>query len=75
MKDRILQVYQDRTEAEIVKALLESSGIKVILSTDDAGGFYPSMDALRGVKLIVDETDYEEALSILHTGDFENSET
>jgi len=75
MKDRVLEVYQDKTEAEIVKALLESSGIKVILAADDAGGFYPSMDALRGVKLIVDETDYEEALSILNSREFENSES
>lgn len=71
MAERILAVFQDKTEAEIVKALLTSNGINAGISADNAGGFYPSLDALGGVKITVDEEDYESALSILNSRDFE----
>lgn len=74
MKEKILKKFQDRQEADIVKALLESGGIVSRIATDNAGGFYPSMDALSGIVLFVDEDDYEDALLLVESGPFEDTE-
>lgn len=65
---KLLVEFDNKIESEIVKSLLESSGIKVFLSTDDAYGYYPSLDIERKVKLFVLEKDYEEAKDIISKG-------
>ncbi|MEO0297679.1 MAG: DUF2007 domain-containing protein [candidate division WOR-3 bacterium] len=70
---KLLIEFDNRIEAEIVKSLLESNGIKVFLSTDDAYGYYPSFDLQRKVKLFVLEKDYDEAKLVISKG-YENRE-
>ncbi|MEO0234605.1 MAG: DUF2007 domain-containing protein [candidate division WOR-3 bacterium] len=62
---KLLVELDNKIEAEIVKSLLESNGINVFLSTDDAYGYYPSFDLERKIKLFVLEKDYDEAKNII----------
>jgi len=63
----LLKAFGTREEAAIANSLLDSAGIKVIVKSDDAAGFYPQMDLSIGVKLFVDESNFEEAEDILKT--------
>jgi hypothetical protein len=45
--------------------LLEAEGIYALVSADDAGGAYPSLQYLRGVRLIVFPEDEARAREIL----------
>uniref|UniRef100_A0A7C3N9J4 DUF2007 domain-containing protein n=1 Tax=candidate division WOR-3 bacterium TaxID=2052148 RepID=A0A7C3N9J4_UNCW3 len=65
---KLLLDFEDKMEAIIVKSLLESNGIKVFLSSDDAYGYYPSLDLENRVKIFVLEKDYEIAKEILSKG-------
>ncbi|MEO0281648.1 MAG: DUF2007 domain-containing protein [candidate division WOR-3 bacterium] len=62
---KLLVELDNKIEAKIVKSLLESNGINVFLSTDDAYGYYPSFDLERKIKLFVLEKDYDEAKNII----------
>lgn len=62
---RPVAVFSSRTEADIARARLASEGIEAMVVTDSAGGWEPQLDAIRGVRVVVDETDAEEAIEIL----------
>jgi hypothetical protein len=47
----------------------ESAGIPAWVSTDDAGGVYPSFDLSDGARLMIRESDQEVAESVLATTD------
>jgi Putative prokaryotic signal transducing protein len=53
-----------RTEAELVRGLLESSGIDAWVSTDDAGGVYP-FQLSDGARVMIRESDHDAAESVL----------
>ena len=53
-----------RTEAELVRGLLESAGIPAWVSTDDAGGAYP-FQLSDGARVMIRESDHEAAESVL----------
>lgn len=53
-------------EAEVVKGLLETHGIKSIVMADDAGGMRPFPIAyVQGVELQVMEEDFKKAKEII----------
>ncbi|MEO0289468.1 MAG: DUF2007 domain-containing protein [candidate division WOR-3 bacterium] len=70
---KLLVEFDNKIEAEIVKSLLESNGMKIYLSTDDAYGYYPSFDFERKIKLFVLKEDYEIAKNII-SKDYENKD-
>jgi hypothetical protein len=45
--------------------LLEAEGIQTFISADDAGGAYPPLQYVRGVRLIVFQEDERRAREIL----------
>jgi Putative prokaryotic signal transducing protein len=53
-----------RSEAELVRGLLESSGISAWVSTDDAGGVYP-FQLSDGAQVMIRETDVDAAENVL----------
>lgn len=53
--------------AEIAHAHLESVGIEATISTDNAGGAFPSMTGLSGARLIVRSEDAERAKEALES--------
>ena len=58
--------YNNRTEAEIVKSLLEASGIEAVVSADDCGGMRPHLLlGTNGTRLLVKEEDAQKALEVL----------
>jgi len=62
----VLEKFSTRLEAEMAAGLLEAEGIQAFVSADDAGGTYPPLQYLRGVRLIIfleDETRAREILA------------
>ena len=63
-----IKTYPDRTEAELVKGVLESKGIKAMVSADDAGGMNPALLwATGGVRLLVKKKDIQKAIEVLES--------
>jgi hypothetical protein len=65
-KIKLLKTFSSRIEAELAKSLLESNGIKTMISADDAGEMYPAASVYWGVKLFVNEKDFETADSLIN---------
>lgn len=61
----ILQVFPSRLLAEMAAQLLAQEGIDCLILADDAGGAYPPLQAIRGVRLMVDAADAFRARQIL----------
>ena len=58
--------YNNRIEAELVKGLLEASGIEAIISADDCGGMRSHLLlGTNGTRLLVKEEDAQKALEVL----------
>jgi hypothetical protein len=58
-------VYPTRTDAELAQTRLEAAGIPSVIAADDAGGAYPFDLTGAGARLLVDESDAEEANRVL----------
>ncbi|MBN2789390.1 MAG: DUF2007 domain-containing protein [Candidatus Delongbacteria bacterium] len=66
MKDLVvLSVFTNHSEAEMAKALLESNNIPSMIMSDDVAGLGLGQTFVKGVKLLVNENDLEQAEDIL----------
>jgi len=61
----VLETFHSRIEAEMAAGLLESEGVEAMVLADDAGGAYPSLQFVRGVRLMVAAEDAYRARMIL----------
>jgi hypothetical protein len=61
----VLETFFSRIEAEMAAGLLESEGVEAMVLADDAGGAYPSLQFVRGVRLMVAAEDAYRARQIL----------
>jgi hypothetical protein len=61
----VVEKFSTRLEAQMAAGLLEAEGIYAFISADDAGGAYPPLQYLRGVRLIVFPEDAKRAREIL----------
>ncbi|MEJ2670628.1 MAG: DUF2007 domain-containing protein [Deltaproteobacteria bacterium] len=61
----VLETFYNRIEAEIAQGILESEGVEAVIMADDAGGTYPMLQFIRGVKLMVAAEDEGRAKEIL----------
>jgi hypothetical protein len=61
----VLETFPNRIEAEMAAGLLEAEDIEVMIMADDAGGAYPMLQFIRGVKLMVAPEDEARAREIL----------
>lgn len=70
MKDDVvvLRSYASEMEAEIARAVLDAAGIPAFIRRDDAAGMIPSLQFLRGARLLVRRGDSEVAETILEEG-------
>jgi len=68
MEDLVcIKTYSQKEEAELAKNLLEASGIKAVVSIDDAGGVNPALGwATGGARLMIKEKDKEKTSEILN---------
>jgi hypothetical protein len=64
-----VKVFNSEIEALMAKEQLESEGIKCFISSDNEGGMMPALNMQAGVKLIVNEYNYERAVEILKAMD------
>lgn len=60
-----LGTYNSLTEANLVKARLESEGITAIVQSDDVGSMTPTLITVRGVQVLVREEDRARAMESL----------
>jgi hypothetical protein len=61
----VLETFASRIEAEMAAGLLESEGIEAMVRADDAGGTYPMLQFVRGVRLMVFKEDEARAREVL----------
>ena len=61
----VLETFPNRIEAEMAQGILEGEGIEAVIMADDAGGTYPMLQFIRGVKLMVAAEDKARAQEIL----------
>jgi len=61
----VVEKFSTRLEAQMAAGLLEAEGIFSFVSADDAGGAYPPLQYLGGVRLIVFPEDEQRAREIL----------
>ena len=62
----VIETFSSRAVAELAAGLLESEGIEALVMADDAGGLYPMLQFIRGVRLLVAKEDAAQAREILH---------
>jgi hypothetical protein len=68
----VLETFSNRIEAEMAAGILEAEGIEAMVMADDAGGTYPMLQFIRGVKLMVaaeDKAQAKEILAAMEEGD------
>jgi hypothetical protein len=61
----VLETFPNRMLAQMAASLLEAEGIEALVMADDAGGLYPPLQFIRGVKLLVASEDEALAREIL----------
>ncbi len=61
----VLGTYNTLTEANLVKARLESEGIETVVQSDDLGSMTPTLNTVRGVQVLVRSEDRAEAMESL----------
>lgn len=73
----VIETFPSRVMAELAASLLEGEGIEALVMADDAGGAYPALQFVRGVRLLVapeDETRAREFLKAMQEGVLEDAE-
>ena len=63
--EMLLEVFDDRIEAELLEGLLKSSGIECFIVSDDCDGMMPQLQLTEGVGVVINKTDKEIAMKIL----------
>jgi hypothetical protein len=61
----LLGTFSTLTEANVVKARLESDGISSVVQSDDLGSMTPTLVTVRGVQVFVREVDRAAAMEAL----------
>ena len=61
----VVATFPNRTLAALAASFLEAEGIETFILADDAGGAYPMLQFLRGVKLLVAPEDEARAREVL----------
>jgi len=64
--------FTDEIEAHLAQATLAAAGIESFIQMDDGGGMLQVLEYSKGVKLLVDENNEEEARAVLTTPASEN---
>jgi hypothetical protein len=61
----VLETFPNRIAAEMAAGLLQSEGIEALVRADDAGGAYPMLQFISGVRLYVAKEDEFRARQVL----------
>ena len=71
----VLEEYTNLGQAEVIRAMLEASGIDAIIAKDDAGGMAPSLQVFAGVRILVRAEDLEMAEKLLEAEPVESPDS
>lgn len=65
----IISVYTtyDSSDADLIRAQLESEGISCFLKSDNAGGALPYLTSTHGIEIMINAQDKDEVLAILRS--------
>lgn len=61
----VIRTFANEIEAQLAQARLEAVEIPSVLLRDDAGGLYPALQFIHGVRLAVRQSDAEAATRLL----------
>lgn len=64
----VLREFTSRSDADVVRELLEANEIEAFISSDDCGSVDPALSFARGVKLMVAAEDVERAETAIAEG-------
>ena len=62
---QVVDTVSTRFGAEVLAARLRDSGIPAVITADDVGGWVPELLKMRGVAVLVANTDVEAAVELL----------
>lgn len=65
MELKRIGTYSSSTEANLVRAKLQTNGIDAIVQTDSGSGVIPELEAYSGAKVFVRDSDFAEALDVM----------
>jgi predicted Fe-Mo cluster-binding NifX family protein len=75
-QDRVtVATFPNRVVADMAAGFLEGEGIEVWVAADDAGGAYPVLQSLQGVRLLVPAEEADRAREILEALQAEPAES
>lgn len=63
----VVAEFENELDAEFAVGQLEAAGIRAVVIKDDAGGMFPSLQQTEGVKVLVDESDLQQAAAVLRS--------
>ena len=63
----VIKTFANEIEANMAQQVLQESGVRAFVSTDDAGGMEPHLQRTNGVRLLVNRADAELASAALQT--------
>ena len=61
----VLRTFGYQHEAEVVKSVLEGSGVEAVTTSDDCGALDPALGLVRGVKVLVAAEQFDRAEAVL----------
>lgn len=60
---KLVKIFQSRYEAGILTGMLEEAGIRHLVKSDDCGGLRPELTLVSGVRVYVNDEDYQRVIS------------
>jgi len=65
----LLKIFPNEFGAQTAKIQLDAAGINSIISSDNEGGMAPNLSLTSGIRLLVNENDFDESVEILKAMD------
>lgn len=62
----VIATFENELDAELAIGHLEAAGISAVLIKDDAGGMLPPLQQSRGVRVLVPESQRQQAEDVLN---------
>lgn len=62
---KIVRIFGNDMDAQLARTKLESEGIQAFVASDDCGGTEPFLQLTNGVRLMVNEKDFDRSTQIL----------
>ena len=61
----VIRTFSNDLDARLAEAVLEANGIESVVVSDNAFGMIPPLNALHPIRLLVKESDVDDAVALL----------